>query len=196
MSPLRPLLHFLCQALLLPTITADPVCNKSSVYRAIQRLPSGTGTIFCSEYLATKTYQIPRQHSLHPRPSNRNRLFIHRPSHHLQNERHQTHIITTSYSSQERAANASITQPLPSYIEQYPTSRVRSACSSIVPTPVQNTYYIPCDGSEASTIFYCNTFTTGKPGKKRVTSKSTETTTKSPNSPSPPPAPRPTTSTT
>ncbi|KAL9596292.1 MAG: hypothetical protein Q9219_005887 [cf. Caloplaca sp. 3 TL-2023] len=95
-------------------------------------------------------------------------------------KRTKTKITKTNYASQTRTANPTkFTIPLPSYVEQYPTSRVSSACSCLITEIPTYTQYRRCDILSTSFTSYTTlTITTGKPNGKTITFTYTDATTK------------------
>ncbi|KAL8744416.1 MAG: hypothetical protein Q9190_003327 [Brigantiaea leucoxantha] len=92
-----------------------------------------------------------------------------------------TVITSTSYSSQPHRTPdfTRFTRPLPSCVEPYPTSRVSSACSCLVPNPNTYTQYRRCDILATTSVEYTTlTYTTGVPGTKTKTYIYTDTTTR------------------
>ncbi|KAI4163015.1 MAG: hypothetical protein LQ342_003333 [Letrouitia transgressa] len=172
---------------LLPLLTvAKPTptstCKTDKVVKAITTAPSGEGLGFCSELLISAstigtldyTITIP-VYTTTTDPSSTDPVtkFVSKGT--------KTVITRTTYASQaSRTPNPTkFTRPLPSYIEQYPTPRVRSACSCLVPDPLTYTIYRRCDIlSSTSTSYTTLTYTTGVPGSKTKTYKYTDTTTK------------------
>lgn len=86
--------------------------------------------------------------------------------------------ISTSFAPQPaRTANpTAFTRPLPIYVQQYPPSRVSSACSCIASPIPTYTITRDCDPSTTSTVSTTITWTTGRPARTTVTYAWTETT--------------------
>lgn len=84
-----------------------------------------------------------------------------------------TEVTSTSFASQQRTANPTkFTLPLPSYVQQYPTPRVSSACSCYIGPANIATYtqYSRCDVlSSTATSYYSITITTGVPNPRDTT---------------------------
>ena len=162
-------------------VVADPVCNRDNVYRALLRQPSGIGDIFCSEYLL-KTYFIGTLEPTITLPTytTETNTNSNQPVTVYKSKGTRTKITTTNYASQTRTANPTkFTLPLPSYIEQYPTTKVSSACSCLITSIPTDTIYRRCDVLDTTkVVFETFTYTVGLPGKKTVTYSYTDTTTK------------------
>ena len=87
-------------------------------------------------------------------------------------------VTSTSYASQKRKPTVFV-KPLPSYVQQYPTSAVTKACSCYIGPAETYTQYRPCEQAPTTTT-YSSTFTitVGKPGAKTVTFTETFTNTR------------------
>ena len=169
---------FISQAIVL---SVEAACKRDDVYRAVKRQPSGIGDLFCTEYLAKTSIIGTLEPSFtYPVYVTETNSASTQPVTIYQSKGTRTKITTTNYASQTRTANPTkFTVPLPSYIEQYPTAKVISACSCLVTAIPTYTQYRRCDILETtSTEFYSLTYTTGVPGTKTVTYKYTDTTTK------------------
>ncbi|KAI4187687.1 MAG: hypothetical protein L6R41_002633 [Letrouitia leprolyta] len=199
---LRSLFSLFLLISLISAQEAQEACKRDNIYRALKRQTSGIGDSFCTELLQKVSYigtldptvTIP----VYTTSTDINSLD---PVYTYKSKGTKTKITSTSYASQTRTANPTkFTVPLPSYVEQYPTSKVSSACSCLITAIPTYTQYRRCDGvlSSTATYFTTLTYTTGKPNGKTITFTYTDTTTKYKSLPPPilPPAPRPTASTT
>ena len=163
---------------LLPSILAQQ-CNRDAVYRALARASYEQGTLFCSNLLAQTSYSgtlneditIPIYTTKTDRRTTEDATVYNSMG-------TRTVLITTSYSSQKRTAATGITQPYPSYIQQYAPSRVSSACSCIATDVPTYLVYRSCDPSTTTTTYTTLTYTVPASGAKTVTSTYTDTTTK------------------
>ena len=154
---------------------------RDNVYRAIVRQTDGIGELFCTDLLAQTSI------------SGVLRGIITIPIYITSTDRRHTEdattykskgtktvVITTSYSSQMRTAATGVTRPFPSYIQQYPPSRVTSACSCLV-TGTNIPTYVPiryCENEVDTTSYTTLTYTVSASGRKTVTSTYTDTTTR------------------
>ena len=179
--PSRLLSLFSFAILLTCSAMAQDTCKKDNVYRALNRQPSGIGDAFCTELLAklsiigtlepTFTYPV---YTTFTDSNSYDPVTV------FKSKGTKTKITTTNYASQTRKADPTkFTLPLPSYVEQYPTSRVSSACSCLITEIPTYTQYRRCDIlSSTSTFFTTIGYTTGLPNGKTVTYSYTDTTTK------------------
>ncbi|KAL8877174.1 MAG: hypothetical protein Q9198_004766 [Flavoplaca austrocitrina] len=160
--------------------SAQDVCKRDNVYRALKRQPDGIGDLFCSELLVKQsiigtlepTITLP-VYITSTDSNSRDPITT------FKSKGTKTKVTTTNYASQTRTANPTkFTVPLPSYIQEYPTSRVSNACSCLI-TEIPTYYqYRRCDIlSTTSTSTTTLTYTTGVPNGNTVTYVYTDTTT-------------------
>ncbi|KAL8804290.1 MAG: hypothetical protein Q9182_002655 [Xanthomendoza sp. 2 TL-2023] len=171
---------FLC-IILISFVFAEEVCKRDNIYRALKRQPYDAGDAFCSELLIKQsiigtlepTVTIPVYITSTDSKSRD-------PFTTFKLKGTKTKITTTNYASQTRTPNPTkFTLPFPSYIQEYPTSKVSSACSCLITAIPTYTQYRRCDIlSTTSTSYYTLTYTTGVPNGKTVTYSYTDTTTK------------------
>ena len=173
--------QFLLSCLLfISVVLAQPrTCKRDNVYQALLRA-SDEASFFCPEFIAQTSFigtlrgpiTIPVTKTVtDPRSTDPVMVF--------KSQGTSTDVITTSYASQTgRMPNpTAFTIPLPSYIQQFASSQVSSACSCIVTSVRTDTIYRPCEPKTYSTSYTTLTFTTGKPGKQTITYTYTDTST-------------------
>ena len=172
---------FLLIILFTSCVFTQEACKKDNVFRALKRQPSGIGDLFCTELLAKQsiigtlepTVTIPVYTTVTDTKS-RDPVTV------FKSKGTKTKITTTNCASQTRKADPTkFTIPLPSYVEEYPTSKVSSACSCLITEIPTYTQYRRCDILSTTVVSLTTfTYTTGKPNGKTVTYSYTDTTTK------------------
>ena len=164
--------------LLIQSTFAQQKYANDNVYRALARQPSDIGILFCSNLLATTSLIGVLDTLVYLPVYTTETDNKHNEDATVYKSKGTKTIMISTYSSQKRTSATGITMPFPSYIQQYPPSRVTSVCSCIVTDIPTYTQYRYCDAAEMTITYTTATYTVSASGPHTVTSTYTDTKTR------------------